>query len=123
MSAPNVFGIISVIGKQYSQQQEQEQHEHLSMQATIDTKIILASIGKYMYGKKFVKKSSTFIFPFKLTKKIDAEAMPKTFMSVFINVFVKDTLMSMEPLQSKQDFFFDGPNAQMEKAGINRSAG
>ena len=44
-------------------------------------------------------------------------------MNMFINMFVKDKLISMDPLQSKQDFFFDDPNAQMEKAGINRSAG
>ena len=93
------------------------------MQATIDTKIILASIGTYTHESPNAI-SSTSVFSFVLTKKkIDVEAMPKTVMSVFINVFVKDTLMSMEPLQSKQDFFFDDPNAQMEKAGINRSAG
>ena len=49
--------------------------------------------------------------------------MPKTVINVFIKVLVKDTLMLIEPLQSRQDFFFDDPNAQMEKAGINKRAG
>ena len=49
--------------------------------------------------------------------------MPKIVMNVFIDILVKDTLISMEPLQSRQDFFFDDPNAQMEKAGINKRAG
>ena len=49
--------------------------------------------------------------------------MPKIVMSVFINMLVKETLISTELLQSRQDFSFDDPNAQIENAGINRSAG
>ena len=58
-----------------------------------------------------------------LKRKIDVEAIPNIVMNVFINVLVKDTLISMEPLQSKQEFFLDDPNAHKEKTGINRSAG
>ena len=58
-----------------------------------------------------------------LKRKIDVEAIPNIVINVFINVLVKDTLIPIEPSQSNKVFFFDDPNAQMVKAGINRSAG